>query len=225
MANNEKNDDYIPESDESENNFYASEDKTPVFETAKGTVTKDRLLIEAAIMFARKGFSATSIKDIASKIGIKTASIYNHYLSKDALIEEVLLKTEHIYIEYHEYLRIRFKECTEIKQLFRRILEERQKMRNEFTVYGLSLVISERYANDTAWRIYRDVFYKDSVDVLGSALKRLGYRGDADLVALILLDISLFAVQMSTNQLMGNEIDFSSKDLMDRLENFLNSIT
>lgn len=56
--------------------------------------TKDRIREHALILFAKNGYAATSINDIAQSVGVKKSSIYTHISSKDALyislLEEVL---------------------------------------------------------------------------------------------------------------------------------------
>lgn len=47
--------------------------------------TKDKIKSEAMSLFARKGYYGTSISDITDVVGIKKASFYSHYTSKDEL--------------------------------------------------------------------------------------------------------------------------------------------
>ena len=49
--------------------------------------TKQKILISAADLFASNGYTETSVRDIATAVGIKPASLYNHFSSK----EEILL--------------------------------------------------------------------------------------------------------------------------------------
>jgi AcrR family transcriptional regulator len=53
------------------------------------TDTRDRLFGIALDLFAEKGFEATSIRDIVGMAGVSTAAFYNHFASKDALLESV----------------------------------------------------------------------------------------------------------------------------------------
>jgi len=58
-------------------------------EDRRFTDTRDRLFGIALDLFAEKGFDATSIRDIVGVAGISTAAFYNHFKSKDALLEAV----------------------------------------------------------------------------------------------------------------------------------------
>jgi AcrR family transcriptional regulator len=50
---------------------------------------KDIILQKAAIMFREKGFSATSMRDLAESVGIEAASLYNHIRSKNEILEAI----------------------------------------------------------------------------------------------------------------------------------------
>lgn len=81
---------------------------------------KEKTIIESAIkLFAQKGFSSTSIQEIASSSGISKGAFYLHFKSKEALLLAILqyyfdkLKTEVLSYEDH---RLQPKEIF-IKQL------------------------------------------------------------------------------------------------------------
>jgi AcrR family transcriptional regulator len=52
--------------------------------------THDRLRQEAATLFARRGYGGTSMAEIADRVGIRKASLYNYYDSKADLMFELL---------------------------------------------------------------------------------------------------------------------------------------
>ena len=52
--------------------------------------TKKEIFLAAAELFSQKGYHGTSVHDIAKHIGIRTASIYNHYSSKESLMDDLL---------------------------------------------------------------------------------------------------------------------------------------
>lgn len=51
--------------------------------------TKQRIFEASLDLFAQKGFDAVSMREIADAVGIKKASLYSHFASKDALIERI----------------------------------------------------------------------------------------------------------------------------------------
>ena len=60
------------------------------FTTAEPGPTATRILDIAEELFAERGFAAVSVRDIAGRVGLNQASLYNHFSSKQALYEAVL---------------------------------------------------------------------------------------------------------------------------------------
>ncbi|MDG2303126.1 MAG: helix-turn-helix domain containing protein [Candidatus Binatia bacterium] len=52
--------------------------------------TATRILDVAEQLFAERGFAAVSVREIAGRVSLNQASIYNHFSSKQALYEAVL---------------------------------------------------------------------------------------------------------------------------------------
>jgi TetR/AcrR family transcriptional regulator, cholesterol catabolism regulator len=55
-----------------------------------GQQTADAIRTEAARLFATQGYAGTSLRDVASKVGIKVGSLYNHISSKQELLFSVM---------------------------------------------------------------------------------------------------------------------------------------
>ena len=59
--------------------------------------TKERITEEALTLFAEKGYKGTSVKNIADAVGIKDASLYNHFKSKQEIFDSIVtLISKHI---------------------------------------------------------------------------------------------------------------------------------
>jgi TetR/AcrR family transcriptional regulator len=61
--------------------------EAPVAETR---TTRERILDAAETVFAEKGLAASPVRDIAARVGLNPASLYNHFAGKEELYEAVL---------------------------------------------------------------------------------------------------------------------------------------
>ncbi len=55
-----------------------------------GVSRRSELLGMAAQLFAARGFSQTTVRDIADEAGILSGSLYHHFDSKEAMLKEIL---------------------------------------------------------------------------------------------------------------------------------------
>ncbi|MGL4177473.1 MAG: TetR/AcrR family transcriptional regulator [Dermatophilaceae bacterium] len=51
--------------------------------------TRERIVHEAAQLFAAKGYAATSIREIGSAVGVSSAALYHHFPTKQAIVGEL----------------------------------------------------------------------------------------------------------------------------------------
>jgi AcrR family transcriptional regulator len=56
------------------------------------------ILQEAALLFRERGFGKASMRDIAERVGMEAASMYNHISSKDAILEDICEEVANAYI-------------------------------------------------------------------------------------------------------------------------------
>jgi AcrR family transcriptional regulator len=64
--------------------------------TTRLTAGQRRVLAACVELFGAQGYAASSIRDIASAAGLQSASLYNHFPSKEAILAElVVLGHEH----------------------------------------------------------------------------------------------------------------------------------
>ena len=52
--------------------------------------TKEKIFDVSIDLFSQKGYDGVSIRQIAKEVGIKESSIYNHYNSKESILESIL---------------------------------------------------------------------------------------------------------------------------------------
>lgn len=68
--------------------------------TAMGN--RDKILQTAIDLFSQKGFSAVTMHEISAAVGIRAASIYNHFSSKDAILQQIVtLLRDALHVRVH----------------------------------------------------------------------------------------------------------------------------
>lgn len=58
--------------------------------TRNGTHTKQLILDAALELYSEKGYSNTSIRELVKKVGIRESSLYNHFKSKEEILDTIL---------------------------------------------------------------------------------------------------------------------------------------
>ena len=56
--------------------------------------TKERILIAALHLFARNGYEAVSVSDIAAEVGMTKGALYRHYANKRAIFDSIVARME-----------------------------------------------------------------------------------------------------------------------------------
>lgn len=65
----------------------------------KSAETRERMIDAAYTLFYRSGFSRTGVDAVAEAAGVTKRTLYQHFPSKDALIEAVLERQHHLALE------------------------------------------------------------------------------------------------------------------------------
>ena len=59
---------------------------------------REEILEAAAELFKENGYAATTVRDMADRVGIEAASLYNHINSKDELLHEICFDVGHRFV-------------------------------------------------------------------------------------------------------------------------------
>jgi AcrR family transcriptional regulator len=68
----------------------------------KNSTRKETIIETAARLFRERGFSATSMRDLAEQVGVEAASLYNHISSKAEILQEICFKVANKFIAHIE---------------------------------------------------------------------------------------------------------------------------
>ena len=102
---------------------------------------KEVILSKAAQLFREKGYSATSMRDLAEAVGVEAASLYNHIKSKAEILQEICLITANRFMD----------NLTEIENSDRSDLERIEAVLR-FHIQEMIQHYEETYVLDREWR-------------------------------------------------------------------------
>lgn len=121
--------------------------------------TRDKIFNEATKLFSQEGYHAVSIRNIAKEVGIKQSSIYNHFRSKEDILDAILTEfdAELGSREFPEEFFAQLIRENSPEEVFR-ISSERyiQYWQNEQRTRMWFIVSMEQYRNKTAAKIIID---------------------------------------------------------------------
>lgn len=68
----------------------------PAIKTQRDGSKKEVIIGKAAKLFREKGFSATSMRDLAEHVGVEAASLYNHIQSKADILQDICFRVANL---------------------------------------------------------------------------------------------------------------------------------
>lgn len=78
--------------------------------------TSERIRVTAAELFATRGFAATSVRDIAAAAGVTPGAIYNHFESKEAILNAIAVDGHQALVDILDRVS-RYKHATAVDRL------------------------------------------------------------------------------------------------------------
>ncbi|MEO7176084.1 MAG: TetR/AcrR family transcriptional regulator [Saprospiraceae bacterium] len=73
---------------------------------SKARVSKELIFREAAILFQRKGYQATSMRELATQVGLEVSSLYSHIRSKQEILERICFDNAEQFIKGLEQIEL-----------------------------------------------------------------------------------------------------------------------
>lgn len=161
--------------------------------------TAQKILGAALGLFAKKGYEAVSVDEIAKAVGIKAPSIYNHFGSKQELFDAIVETTAERYAYDTDKLDFcvegKAKDLSQCKKISEQALYEKVKQIFEYSLHDQwisdfrKMMTIEQFRSDSFGEIYTKRFIDRLVDyhsaIFSSLISAGEITGNADALALI----------------------------------------
>jgi len=191
--------------------------------------TKKKIIDVATRNFAIKGYTATSMRDIANEINIKMASLYYYYDSKESLLEEILTNFMNEYSEYFKWLSEANSKAETLEEVIDNIFsEEFIRMLNPKGSMGMAIAMKEQFTNEMANSCICELFYKQSIENIKNDFDRLIRKGvippsDTRTIAMLFVFSVMISNGIRVQEFMGSQPQMGCTDIYVCLKKYLTS--
>lgn len=115
--------------------------------TGKDGSRREVIVKAAATLFHEKGYKAASMRDLAERVGVEAASLYNHIRSKTELLHDICFNVANVFWEHIS--KIEASEASPIEKLETLLRFHIKQMIENF---------EEVYISDREWRYLADPY-------------------------------------------------------------------
>lgn len=145
--------------------------------------TKERILYISLELFAQKGFSGVSVRDIASIVGVRESALYKHFKNKQDILDSIMVvmkeRIESVYLENQvpeiitEDISQAYKELS-----FEKLCEMSWNLFSLFTKDPMvsnyrRLLMREQFSNEQAAKRYGELYLLGVVHKQGKTFAKL----------------------------------------------------
>lgn len=175
--------------------------------------TRNRILKESSLYFARNGFGDTKIGDLAKHIGIGQGTIYLYFKSKEELFEEIRKSAENK--DEIKRLKTLSKLPVPAKTKIEKISAEMEKKLKNDEEYVVRITILSQLLLEQEENLYKNDLYKVLAEIVKQGQKEGSFvKGDA----LYLADLYWGTVYMyALKKLFVPDCKMVTKDTLSRL--------
>ncbi|MDD4493701.1 MAG: TetR/AcrR family transcriptional regulator [Eubacteriales bacterium] len=136
--------------------------------------TKELILQTALRLFSEHGYDGVSMRDLASEVGIKAASIYNHFSSKEDVFNSLFVEMQNRYEQIVNIVNVPNGTPNEAAIQYVGISEEQLQQiagelflyfaKDEFAAPFRKMITSEQYRNTAAGDAFRRMFINSALE-------------------------------------------------------------
>ncbi len=135
--------------------------------------TKEKIINEALRLFSNKGYDGVSMREIAAAVGIKGASIYNHFKGKEDIFQGIFDEMTKQYNNMAGMMNVPIEQNDATINVYKNIEEEQligtaEELfefftQNEFIVMFRKLLMSEQHKSPIAAKYLKEYYLEAPV--------------------------------------------------------------
>lgn len=136
--------------------------------------SKEEILIAALQLFSVKGYSAVSMRDLAASVGIKSASLYNHFSSKEDILNTILEEAKIRYFDKRKNIDAPDNQDADVTNKYNHMSKEHFLMictelflfyvEDPFMSKLRKFLCIEQFSNSKLSGLYKKYFFDDILD-------------------------------------------------------------
>lgn len=172
--------------------------------------TKEKIIYESLLLFAKDGFESTSTRAIARSINCSDAVIYKHFKSKQEILDAIVEKCTNRLLARSSEIKIESMCWKEVENICLSMFEFQTS--DEWIVPFRRLVVIEQFKNPELQNIYKQIFVDGPLDSMEGMFKILiekGYMKPGN--------PRVYAMDLYSPFFMYHTLGADSKELMDNL--------
>lgn len=161
--------------------------------------TRNKIIYEALSLFSVDGYNAVTIRQIATAVGIKESSIYNHFKNKQDILNKIVEETLERYNHTLGNVQLPKSEDDNVSELYDNIADQEFLdictniflfyLRDDYISKLRRLLTIEQYGNEKIGEIFRSVFIDRVLETQKQVLQKFidsgrFIQGDAYTMAL-----------------------------------------
>lgn len=152
------------------------------------TSTKERIIYQSLKLFSQKGYDGVSMREIAAAVGIKGASIYNHFKGKEEIFTAIFEEMKNKYSFAAMSMNIPSESNSDTAMLYHNTSEQQLQIMaegimrfftlNEFVAMFRRLLVSEQFKSEIAAQFYNEYYVEAAVSFQASIFAEMQKGGD-----------------------------------------------
>lgn len=198
----------------------------PLVAQGQGSEIRERLILEATLLFTQKGYAAVTLKEVAEQAEISPAEIHRHFATKDELWNTVINHTVDLYLLYFRRLDEAINKAESFEEVLEILFLEPKRLSNHFTCFAFGLVQAEQFHDRLSWDVFRGAFLDYSVKFITDRFDRCVERGqappfDTRTVAVIIMNSVFMGINIKIHEIIGRPIPYDPAAMIANLQQFI----